>query len=115
MSGSRLSEGTIDGYLRSFADCLKPVHSRLGDFVKTVDICHFDEAVMRVEGSLHWFHIAMNELLCYLWLGKSRGDVMTASICPRPAMPMAWLIWPVSVLVRPMKGRPGRQDDHPII
>ena len=78
MTGSRLSEGTIDHYIRSFATRFKPVHSRLGELAKGAEVCGFDETGMRVEGSLSWIHIATNELLCYLWLGKSRGDVMGA-------------------------------------
>ena len=78
MTGSRLSEGTIDYYIRSFADRFKPVHRCLGAFAKDAEVCGFDETGMRVEGSLHWYHIATTELLCYMWLGKSRGDVMTA-------------------------------------
>ena len=57
MTESRLSEGTIDGYIRSFADHFKTVHSRLGDLAQVAEISHFDETGMRVEGSLKWFHI----------------------------------------------------------
>ena len=78
MTGSHPAQGTIDHYLRSFADRFKGVHRRLGDLTKDAEVCGFDETGMRVEGSLHWMHIATTELLCYLWLGTSRGDVMTA-------------------------------------
>ena len=78
MTGSRLSEGTIDGYMRSFADRFQAVHRRLGDLAQVAEISHFDETGMRVEGSLNGFHMATTELFCYLWLGQSRGDVMTA-------------------------------------
>ena len=41
MTGSRLSEGTIDGYIRSFVDRFKTVHSRLGDLAKVAEISHY--------------------------------------------------------------------------
>lgn len=78
MTGSHPSQGTIDAYIQSFADHFKGVHRRLGDLAKDAEMCGFDETGMRVEGSLHWMHITTTELLCCLWLGKSRGDVMTA-------------------------------------
>ena len=78
MTGSRPSEGTIGRYLQSFAARLTLFHSRLGDLAKTTQVGHFDETGMRVKESLNRFYIATTELFCYLWLGKSRGDVMTA-------------------------------------
>ena len=41
MTGGRLSEGTIDSYMRSFADRFKTVHSRLGDLAKVAEISHY--------------------------------------------------------------------------
>ncbi len=53
MTVAHPSQGTINAYSQSFAERFKGVHRRLGALAK-------DAA-----------------LLCYLWLGTSRGDVMT--------------------------------------
>ena len=62
MTGAYPSQGTVNAYIRSFADRFKRVHRRLGALAKDTEVCGFDAT----------------GLSCYLWLGTSRGDVMTA-------------------------------------
>ncbi len=54
----------------------------LGLFLETVKellrdapVVHFDETGLRVEGSLHWVHVASNALYTFLGAHKRRGNV----------------------------------------
>ena len=58
ITGSHPAQGTMNAYLRSFADRFKGVHRRLGALAKDAEVCGFDATGMRVEGSLHWMHRA---------------------------------------------------------
>lgn len=48
-------------------------------------LSHFDESGLRVEGKLHWLHVASNEVLTYLFVHQKRGKLALedqASVLP---------------------------------
>ncbi|MCY4304061.1 MAG: transposase, partial [Aestuariivita sp.] len=44
--------------------------------VAQAPVTHMDETGTRVEGTLHWLHVACTTLLTCFWVGAGRGDVM---------------------------------------
>ena len=42
--------------------------------IKGLDVAHFDETGCRVNGRLHWVHVASNQDSTYLYLSGKRGQ-----------------------------------------
>lgn len=52
---------------------LEPMEEQIKTAVLASDVVHFDETGMRVEKSLHWFHVASTSYFTYLFVHKKRG------------------------------------------
>jgi transposase len=52
---------------------LEPIEEQIKAAILASDVAHFDETGMRVEKSLHWFHVASTSRFTYLFVHKKRG------------------------------------------
>lgn len=52
---------------------LEPIEAQIKAAVLASQVAHFDETGMRVEKSLHWFHVASTSWFTYLFVHKKRG------------------------------------------
>lgn len=52
---------------------LEPIEALIKACILQEAVVHFDETGMRVEGSLHWMHVACSSLFTYLFVHKKRG------------------------------------------
>lgn len=68
-----ISTGTIRKMLDRLTDATKDAVKAIKERVKKLDILHFDETGLRVNGSLHWLHCACDENWSYFSLQKKRG------------------------------------------
>jgi transposase len=64
---------------------LEPVELQIKEAVTESEVVHLDETGMRVEGKLHWFHVASTLLFTYLFVHAKRGKealCSAASVLP---------------------------------
>lgn len=71
--GCSFNESTVVTANTSMYECLEPVEHRIKTAVLASQTAHFDETGMRVEKSLHWFHVASTAWFTYLFVHKKRG------------------------------------------
>lgn len=71
--GIPLSTGTIHSMVRGFADGLNGVMAEIREQVIGCPVSHFDETGIRVDGKLHWAHVASSDGFTYLYLSGKRG------------------------------------------
>ena len=84
--GVPLSAGTLVRVDRETADRLEEVDERIKDnLIRSSPIVHFDETGMRIEGKLHWLHVAGTETLTYYMPHDKRGGIAfdAVGILPR--------------------------------
>ena len=83
--GVPLSTGTLVRVDHEVADRLKEVTDRIKEGIISSPIVHFDETGMRIEGKLHWLHVAGTQgLTCYTPHAKRGSDAFDAiGILPR--------------------------------
>ena len=74
--GVKLSPGTVVNMVSLRARAYGGLVDTIRTGVVQARIKHMDETGLRIEGRLHWLHVACTNLLTYLWIGKGRGDVM---------------------------------------
>ena len=67
------NESTVLTANAGIYQCLEPVAEQIKTAVLATDVVHFDETGMRVEKSLHWFHVASTSLYTHLFVHKKRG------------------------------------------
>ena len=67
------NESTVLTANAGIYQCLEPVSEQIKAAVLATDVVHFDETGMRVEKSLHWFHVASTSLYTHLFVHKKRG------------------------------------------
>ena len=77
--GVKLSTGTIVNMVSRRARADGGLVDTIRAGVVQARVKHMDETELRIEGRLHWLHVACTNLLTYLWIGKGRGDVMLAA------------------------------------
>jgi transposase len=77
--GQSVNPNTIMLTLETVYDLLEPVMEALLVLLLNSKVVHLDETGMRVNGSLHWFHTACNELYSYIFVHKQRGRVAIES------------------------------------
>jgi transposase len=71
--GCSFNESTAITANTSMYQTLKPIEEQIKTAVLASDVVHFDETGMRVEKSLHWFHVASTSWFTYLFVHKKRG------------------------------------------
>lgn len=71
--GCSFNESTVITANRSMYEILQPVEKQIKEAVLASEVAHFDETGMRVEKSLHWFHVASTSYFTYLFVHKKRG------------------------------------------
>lgn len=71
--GSSMNESTIVTATEECFTALACVEEQIKTAILDTPVVHFDETGMRVEGKLHWFHVACTTLLTYLFVHAKRG------------------------------------------
>jgi transposase len=74
LCGFSPSEGVLQSALQQCTQTLKPITQLIKDGVIAAGKAHFDETGLRAAGSLHWMHVASNEILTYYQCHKKRGQ-----------------------------------------
>jgi len=72
--GTPLSAGTLVNIDREIGERLEEVNERIKDQILDSPIVHFDETGMRIEGKLHWLHVAGTEEATYYMPHTKRGS-----------------------------------------
>ena len=75
-----LSPGTLVNIDRNISERLEGVAERIKQNIIVSSIVHFDETGMRIEGKLHWLHVAGTNELTYYMPHQKRGNVATDQI-----------------------------------
>ena len=75
-----LSSGTLVNIDRNISERLEGVAERIKQNIIASSIAHFDETGMRIEGKLHWLHVAGTNELTYYMPHQKRGSVATDQI-----------------------------------
>jgi len=73
--GADVSLGWIPTAVKRLAAQVKPVCEFISDSIVGAQIAHFDETGGRVNGKLHWIHVAATRMLTHLALSTRRGTV----------------------------------------
>lgn len=69
-----VSEGTVVAAVQQVAEAVAPVQAAVKEhLVHTQEPVHLDETGGRVEGKLHWFHVASTPTLTHLEVHSHRG------------------------------------------
>ena len=72
--GVPLSSGTLVNIEREIGERLEEVNERIKDQILDSPVVHFDETGMRIEGKLHWLHVAGTEEATYYMPHGKRGS-----------------------------------------
>ena len=78
--GVRLSEGTIVNMVSRTAGKYRGVEGHIRKAVVRSRVVHMDETGLRIEGRLHWLHVACTMMLTHFRIGRGRGDVMLEAL-----------------------------------
>jgi len=70
-----ISQATCIQANESLYERLKNFEADIVERIKTSDVVHFDETGVRVEGKLHWLHVASTSEYTYYSVQKQRGQV----------------------------------------
>ncbi len=73
LTGISISQGTLVNWINESASKIEPVVEKIKDELINSGIVHFDETGIRINGKLHWLHIASNTNLTYYFPHKRRG------------------------------------------
>ncbi|MBL0083680.1 MAG: IS66 family transposase [Saprospiraceae bacterium] len=71
--GCSFNESTAVTANAGMYQSLEPIEEQIKTAVLASDVVHFDETGMRVEKSLHWFHVASTSWFTHLFVHKKRG------------------------------------------
>lgn len=71
--GCSFNESTALTANTGMYQALEPIEEQIKSAILASDVAHFDETGMRVEKSLHWFHVASTSCFTYLFVHKKRG------------------------------------------
>lgn len=77
--GCSFNESTAVTANAAMYEALQPIGQQIKAAVLASEVAHFDETGMRVEKSLHWFHVASTPLFTALFVHKKRGKEALAS------------------------------------
>jgi len=71
--GIPLSTGTITDWVERFAGSISDVVDEIGRFVVACPVVNFDETGLRMNGKLHYAHVASTSHYTYLYFSSKRG------------------------------------------
>jgi transposase len=79
--GHRMSTGTIVEACQETAEKVDPVNQAIKkNLAEKEAVVHFDETGMRIDGKLHWLHVACTAQLTYYATHAKRGQVASDAI-----------------------------------
>ncbi len=78
--GVALSAGTLVNVDREARQRLAEVNERIKEGILGSPVVHFDETGMRIEGKMHWLHVAGTDRLTYYMAHSKRGSKAMDSI-----------------------------------
>jgi transposase len=79
--GQRLAEGTIVEACQAAAERVASVNQAVKKYLaELAEVVHFDETGLRIDGKLHWLHVACTSLLTYYEVHAKRGQEALAKI-----------------------------------
>ena len=73
--GQAPSEAVIIAANRQMVEQTKASLERIQQQIIAADVANFDESGLRVEGKLHWLHVAGTETLTYYHVHRKRGQI----------------------------------------
>ena len=82
--GASVSTGWIANAVANVSDATIPVVELIADAIRGAEVAHFDETGARVDGKLHWVHVAATELLAHFDVHTKRG---TDAMCDIGILP----------------------------
>jgi len=72
--GISMSTGTIQSIIYECANRVAPTVDAIRDSLIESPVNHYDETGFRVDGRLHWMHVASNEKYTYITVHPKRGN-----------------------------------------
>ena len=73
LTGYAYNPATLISTQTSLYEQLTPIEVQIKEQLKTAHVCHVDETGVRVEGKLHWLHVASNDRYTHLFIHPKRG------------------------------------------
>ncbi len=73
LTGYAYNPATLISTLTTLQTQLMPVEAQIKEQLKAAGVCHFDETGVRVDGKLHWLHVASNAFYTHLFVHPKRG------------------------------------------
>jgi len=73
--GCEVSEGTLYNARERCCEQLAAVESQTIEAMQGVEVGHFDETGIRVNGKLWWLHVACPDALTYYFVHAKRGKL----------------------------------------
>ncbi|MCG5495948.1 IS66 family transposase [Ectothiorhodospira variabilis] len=67
------SAGTLQNWILGIADSLEATYESTRDQIRQAAVAHFDESGLRVQGRLHWLHVAATTDSVYYTVHARRG------------------------------------------
>lgn len=71
--GTHVSTGWIANAVAGVSDATIPVVELIADAIRGAEVAHFDETGARVDGKLHWVHVACTDELAHFDVHDKRG------------------------------------------
>ena len=71
--GIRISQGAIQGMLGKAASRVEATVEQIKQKIGGLEVAHFDETGVRVNGKLHWLHCACNDEYRFYSVQEKRG------------------------------------------
>lgn len=85
LTGHRLSEGTLYNLNTTLGGALVPFAEHTRELLIAEPVAHFDETGVRVQGKLHWAHVACTALLTFYAVHEKRGEEAMNAVGILPA------------------------------
>ena len=82
--GVQPSSGSIQKWSDNAAKQLEPSYQEIATHIQQAELAHFDESGLRVNGALHWLHVATTETEVHYSYHQKRGQdgINAAGILP---------------------------------
>ncbi len=74
LTGYAYNPATLVSVQTTLDEHLIPLEAQIKEQLRAAAVCHFDETGVRVDGKLHWLHVASNEGYTHLFVHPKRGQ-----------------------------------------